>query len=72
MLVKHAAFQNDFGETLSKTGFWGKSDIQQKKTLPGSLQTIVRSGEASQMVPFSKLGNWQIQNFFNGFPLKQF
>ena len=36
-----------------------------KKTLPGSLQTVVRSGEAPQMVPFSKLGNWQIQIFFN-------
>ena len=43
--------------------FWGKSYIQKqkKRPLPGSLQTIVRSGEAPQMVAFSKLGNWQIQ-----------
>ena len=27
-----------------------------KKTLPGSLQTVVRSGDASQMVAFSKFG----------------
>ena len=44
--------------------FLGKSVIQQnkaKRPLPGSLQTVVRSGEAPQMIPFSKFGNWQIQ-----------
>ena len=33
-----------------------ESDIM---PLPGSSQTVVRSGDASQMVAFSKLGNWQ-------------
>ena len=38
---------------------------KQKKNMAGSLQTVVRSGEAPQMVPFSKFGNWQIQIVFH-------
>ena len=45
--------------------FWGKSGFQKKqRPLPGSLQTVVRSGETPQMVPFPKLGNWQFKIVF--------
>ena len=47
--------------------FCYESDIM---PLPGSSQTVVRSRDASQMVAFSKLGNWLNQNQFNRNPSK--
>ena len=43
---------------------------QKEKNLPGSLQTVVRSGDAPQMVAFSKLGTGKFKTFFNQNPAK--
>ena len=40
-----------------------------KKTLPGCWSQSSGVGKHPQMLPFSKLGNWQIQNYFYKIPL---
>ena len=55
-----------FDEKSSNLMFWGKLDIKRKKgPLPGSLQTVVRSGEEPPDGRFFKI--WELVNSKNIF-----